>query len=283
MKLHVPALLALATASFALQTGCAASVDDDGDLSSSESALLADDQESAEAEEDVDVGLDQPLSGADPTAPGETPNAPDFIVNVRKNPGRFFTPAGCLTSTLDEANKTVTHVFDDCTGPHGLKTFNGTVVTTWRTENGSLIVRNSSEGFQINGKTISGYRELTFSRSGTIITRNRVGDWTGTTAKGDALKHDANFTVTYDTSTKCLTRNGTATRTRGTKQHTRTVVGYQVCGVEFRGCPKAGKVSIKNGDNQLDVDYEGGTSAVISRPNKPKKIYKRLVCVERAR
>lgn len=282
MKLHASVLLALVAASLGLATGCASATEDDSELSSSESALLADDEESADAEEDVEVGLDQPLSGADPTAPSAAPTLADFSVNIRKNPGRFFTPAGCLTSTVDEPNKTVTHVFNDCTGPHGLKTYNGTVTTTWHTSGGALVIRNSSDEFHINGKTISGYRELTFSRSGNVITRHRVGDWTGTTGKGAALQHNADFTVTYDTSTKCLTRNGTASRTRGSKQHTRTVVGYEVCGVEFRGCPKAGNVTIKNGENQIDIQYEGGTSATISRPKKAKKLFKKLVCVERA-
>ncbi|MFO0662410.1 MAG: hypothetical protein U0174_00575 [Polyangiaceae bacterium] len=282
MKFHVPALLALVTASFAFSTGCGATVDDDSNLSTSEEALLADDQEASDAEEDVEVGLDQPLSGADPTAPSEAPTAADFIVNIRKNPGRFFTPAGCLTSTFDEANKTVTHVFNDCTGPHGLKTYNGTVVTTWRTEDRKLIVRNSSTDFHINGKTISGYRELTFSRQGSVITRTRVGDWSGTTGKGAALEHDANFTVTYDLSTKCLTRNGTATTKKGNKTHTRTVVDYEVCGVEFRGCPKAGKVSLKNGENELDINYQGGSDVEISRPKKGR-VFRKLVCVERRR
>ena len=112
------------------QAGCAAAVDDDSELSTEESALVTDDQDASDAEEEVEVGLDQPLSGADPVTPGEAPSAADFLVNIRKNPGRFFTPAGCLTSTVDEANKKVTHVFNDCTGPHGLKKYNGTMVTS---------------------------------------------------------------------------------------------------------------------------------------------------------
>lgn len=279
MKLRATVLFAV----LGLATGCASSTtDDDSELSSSESALLADDDEAADAEEDIEVGLDQPLSGADPSTPSAPPTLADFVVNIRKNPARFFTPTGCLTSTVDEANKTATHVFNDCTGPHGLKTYNGTVTTTWKVVSGALVIRTSSDEFHINGKTISGYRELTFSRSGNVITRHRVGDWSGTTGKGAALKHEADFTVTYDASTKCLTRNGNATTTRGSKQHTRTVVGYEVCGVEFRGCPKAGNVTIKNGENELDVQYEGGTNATISRPKKAKKLLKKLVCVERA-
>ena len=109
-------------------TGCtvkAADADDNADLGTSESLLIADDSESAETDEDLEKGLDEPLSGAsetDPGTPAEGASDAELMEKVRTNPGRFFKPAGCITTTV--AANVATHVFDGCTGPGGMVGFN---------------------------------------------------------------------------------------------------------------------------------------------------------------
>ena len=69
--------------------GCAVKTSDpdafasDGDLGTTESQLVEDDAEASETDEDLELGLDEPLSGAAPTDPGSPADGADLMENVR--------------------------------------------------------------------------------------------------------------------------------------------------------------------------------------------------------
>jgi len=242
--------------------GCTATSvgeEESSSLGTNESLLVADNDEAEEVEEDSEAGLDEPLSGADPTDPGTPADATDeaaFMGKVKTNPGRWFKPAGCITTTI--AGNVATHVFKDCTGPYGLASFNGTVTSTYVRVGGTLTITHEANGFSINGGTVSGKRVVVYSKSGTVITKKRTGSWSGTTKRGKAFSHDADFTITWDPASKCVTRDGSASTSVGAREFSRTITGYKRCGIGSLGCPESGKIVLSRtkGDQSASVTIE---------------------------
>jgi hypothetical protein len=285
MKLSNIALVSVALLGIAV-VGCGArkngDADDDGSLATTEQQLVEDDSEASATDDDVEAGLDEPLSGAeveDPAAPPDAATEADMMERVRKNPGRFFRPAGCITTTI--AGNVATHVFKDCTGPYQMAKFNGTVTSTWVREEGKLTVTHEAEGFTINGAQISGKRVVVYTRSGSVITKTRTGSWTGTTAKGNPISHEASFVSTYDMAAKCVTRDGTAKTSLAKRSFERTVDEYKRCGIGRLGCPESGKVVLtrtKEGESlSLTLEFLGGRDVRVTRPNGTEAT-RSLVC-----
>lgn len=281
MKLTHIALLSSAVLGLAV-VGCTAKVDGEGELETDEAQLVSDNDEAEATEDDVQAGLEDPLSGAEPSDPEagmEAASEEELATKVKTNPGKFFKPAGCITTTL--AGNVATHVFKDCTGPYGLAKLNGTVTSTYVLETGKLSITHEAKDFSINGATISGKRVVVYTKNGTLISKTRNGSWSGTTAKGNAIEHEANFVVTYDRSSKCVTRDGSATTSIGNREFSRTIEDYKRCGVGSLGCPDSGKVVLTASKNEntlsLTIEFLGGRKYTVTRPNG-KTVTRSLIC-----
>lgn len=283
MKLANLALMSALALTFST-IGCAVKHQDDseGDLSTSEAQLVSDSEEASDTDDELESGLDEPLSGANDSDPGTPPDAADdadLMTKERTNPGSFFRPAGCLTTTV--SGNTVTRVFDDCTGPYGFVHLTGTIVSTYTREAGKLTVTHDTTGFKINGATVTGTRTVVYTRSGTVVTRHRTGDWTGTTGKGNAIAHTADYTMTWDSASKCITRDGNSTTTIGGREFTASVTGYERCGIGSLGCPNGGKIVLsrtKGGDTAVvTVEFLGGAAYRVTRPSGVQ-VTRRLLC-----
>lgn len=278
------ALLTLVVAPL-LVVGC--NSDDDSssggeDLGTTESQLVSDDTEAADTDDDLEAGIDEPLSGATDANPGDPADGAsddEVFEKIRKNPGRFFQPAGCITST--RTDNVVVHVFAGCTGPYGLTSFDGTVTSTWTREPGKLSVTHQTDGFKINGAIVTGSRSIAYTRSGATVSKTRTGSWTGTTAKGNAISHQANFVTTYDAQTRCLTRDGSAQTSVGGRSFSRTIDGYERCGIGRGGCPNGGTIALSasNGTESLSLslEYLGGVRYRVTRPSG-RQVTRALVC-----
>jgi hypothetical protein len=260
-----------------VSAACGATVDgtgsnDTGSLGSNESQLVEDDAEASSTDDDVEAGLDQPLSGAttaDPETPASGATDDELLEKARTNPGLFFQPAGCIVST--RAANVITHVFTNCTGPYGLVQFNGTVTSTYVREPNKLTITHVADGFKINGATISGSRTIVYSLAGTVLSKTRTGDWSGTTAKGNPISHKASFVTTFDVAARCITRDGTAETTIGGRSYSRSIDGYKRCGIGRLGCPESGVVTLsrtKDGTTlTLTIEFLGGRQYKVTRPN----------------
>lgn len=285
MKLANLALLST-VAFFGVATiGCRAKTSDtDGSesLGTTESQLVEDDSEADDTDGDAEAGLDEPLSGAtplDPSTPADGANDEEIAAKVKTNAGKFFQPAGCITSTF--AGNKATHVFKGCTGPYGLAGFDGTVTSTYSLADGKLTITHEVSGFKANGATISGSRVITYAKDGSKIVRTRTGNWTGTTKKGREITHQASFVATWDPSTKCVERDGSASTTIGGKSFERTLTDYKRCGIGKGGCPQSGTLVLqrtKAGESvSLTIEFLGGTSYRVTRPNGTQ-VERRLIC-----
>ena len=271
--------------------GCASASDSttQEDLGTTESSLVEDDAETSEDDENAESGIEQALSGAEAANPGgaSDPSEADDTVfaRIKTNPGLFYKPAGCITSTLEKTASavTVTHVFTGCTGPFGLKSFDGTVVSTWSRGEGKLVVTHSTTGFRINEAVINHEATISYSLAGDVWTRTRKATSSGTNAKGKAFTREANFVVTWNSSSKCLTRDGSAASTIGNRSVERKVTGLEVCGVGIRLCPTKGVIELRraktstNAEVTLTIDYEGGEATKVKLPSG-KTVKRALVC-----
>jgi hypothetical protein len=288
MKLANIALVTVVALGIAL-VGCKKQEDDgdertggDAPLGTAEAQLYEDDAEASETDEDLDVGIDEPLSGAtqaDPGSPADGATDDEVLEKVRTNAGVFFKPAGCIASTR-EGNK-LKHVFNRCTGPWGMAEFNGTITSTYVREAGKLTVTHEATGFTANGASISGSRVVVYTREGSLVTKTRTGSWSGTTAKGKPISHEASFVTTWDGASRCITRDGSATTTIGGRSFERTVDGFKRCGIGRGGCPESGTITLsrtKDGESlSLSIEFLGGTQYRVTRPSGVQ-VTRNLLC-----
>lgn len=292
MKLLNIAALLSATVLTVAVVGCKNKDDDDSNndstesLGTTESQLIEDDTESADTDADLDT-LDDATSGAteaDPGDPADGATDDEVGEKMRKNPGNFFKPAGCLESTRN-GNK-ISHVFKGCSGPFELGKFDGTVTTTFVKADGKLTITHEVSGLNANGATITGKRVIEYTRANGVITKKRTGDWSGKTAKGKDITHTANFVTTYDVAAKCLTRDGVAQTTINQRSFERTIDGFKRCGIGRVGCPEVGgKVTLSRTKSDetltLTLEFLGGRDYKVTRPNG-KEITRSLLCNPRA-
>ena len=280
--MHSRKVLLVALALGATSVACGGSDSDDsgGDTSlGAEQALLVEDSNDVdESEESVETGIEEPASGAEPTDPGGSvdPSADlqTMAMAIKTNPGKYFTPAGCIVTTVlaTATGATATHVFTNCTGPLGKHTYNGTITSTWTRDaaNKTLTAVHTSSDFAIDGAKMTALTiTVTHAKQadGTWL-KTRKGDWSGATGKGKPITHHADYTATYDPASKCVTRDGSSSTTIGGREHTRAVTGYKRCqvGTGLGLCPKSGHVEItkKSGAITVKIDFDGTSQAKVT-------------------
>ena len=286
MKLSNVSLVSMMAVFGLVAVGCAAKTDSssDGTLGTDEAQLVSDNSEAQDTDDTMESGVEEPLSGADPTDPGTPADGTDdatLLAKIKANPGKWFKPAGCITTTL--AGNVATHLFNGCSGPYGLANFTGTVTSTYVRGNGSLTVTHEANGFKANGAEISGKRVVVYTRNGAIITKHRTGEWTGTTKNGKAFSHTADFTATWDSAAKCITRDGSAQTTIAAREHSHSITGNKRCGIGDLGCPESGTIVLERTkasgvSASVTIEFLGGREYTITGP-KGGKVTRALACI----
>lgn len=305
MSLRIALFTTLALSSLVAVAGCASTTTSTGDsLGSSQDLLVSDsesDDEDAQSEDAADDALGGAADDADLEAgPNPSSDTPDAIVEkVRTNPGKFFQPAGCITTTVDKSNeqKVATHVFNGCTGPQGKHKFTGTVVATWsKPADGKIQVVREAKGFQIERiadgviRTVDRTVTVVFEKNGDVYSKNRVVKMSGTSSTGKSFSRDANWNVSFDPSTKCVTRSGSATTVFEGRELTRTLDSVKRCGVGPLGCPDSGSITIQRKKGQGDaatditlvITFNGGRDITVSGDAGLKKTRRMNWCRAKA-
>jgi hypothetical protein len=237
---------------------------DTSGLDSDTAALMEDNAEVDATDEAAEVGIEESLSGS--TTDPVTLEADAAAEKSRTNPGIFFKPAGCIVST--RAANVVTHVFTDCTGPYGLRSFNGTVTSTWTKIPNGVQVVHATKGFKINDATIDHMVTIQYTKVDGVLKRTRNGNLSGTTAKGRPIKHTASYITTYDADARCLTRNGSAQSSIGLREWSRSITGYERCGIGYLGCPNSGTVKLDGPKHDVTLQFPGGAKVNITVDGK---------------
>ena len=306
MSLRNTLLTALALAPLAIAApGCAAASTESGESLGTSQDLLVSDSESDDDDGQSEDAADDALSGAVAEAdleegPNPATDTPDAIAErIRTNPGRFFQPAGCITTTVDNSSGTrvATHVLDGCTGPQGRHEFTGTIVATWsKPGDGKLQVVRESKGLQIKRlsdgvvRTVDRTVTVTFEKTGQVYSKNRVVRMSGTSSTGKSFAREANWDVSFDASTKCVTRSGTAKTTFESRELTRTLDSVKRCGVGPLGCPDSGTITIQRKKGQgdaatdisLTIEFNGGRDITVSGSAGLRKKLRMNLCRTKA-
>lgn len=294
MKSTLP-IIVFSSVCLVAAAGCSSKTSSGGEstatLDSASEALSTDDSQSQEAEDGSEEAIENGLGGATPTDEGGAIDGADVAAvdaKLKTNPGLYFQPAGCITSTKLGPGQWK-HVFVNCTGPRGRFTFNGTVTSTWTPGASSLEVKHETTDFSVKGPnvtaTYAGSRVVTYTRASTLLSKHRKGSWTGTVAKNSAPNatvpwtHDADFTATWDTGSKCFTRDGSANNSVNGKTFGRTVTGYRACG-GILACPSAGEIVLerKDGSVKITITFLGGQDIQVTGP-KGNTVKLKIACV----
>jgi hypothetical protein len=180
-------------------------------------------------------------------------------------------PAGCVTEAKDPTNPAVVDVtFTDCTGPFGLVHLDGELIVTLSAgAGGALNAQIAGDDLTANGHAIDFDATARITVSGATRTVDWQGNWTATDDKGDTLAHTSNLTIVVDTSTSCVTENGTAVTTVAKRVVDTTITGFEVCrdADGTAGCP-TGKVEHvgKTSGKTVTVDFNGSDEAAVTGP-----------------
>ena len=305
MKLSNIALVAAFLLSIPAVTGCAhdasssnssdpGASDNGANLGTDEAALVADDSEASDADDNMENGVDAPLSGAevsDPGAPADGASDDEMLEKVCANAGKHFL-GRCLESTRD--GHTIHHVFKACRAAWSLKTFEGTVHSTYVRDGNKLTITHQFDGFLANGAKLSGERVIEYTREKSassddvVISKHRTGNFEGETKNGKEISHKADFSASYDKASKCVTREGSAETTIGNVSFSRTLTDYKRCGIGAHGCPEAGgklvlkrENAAKNKDVSVSIEFMGDDKMQVTRRDG-KVVERTLQCNEDA-
>ncbi|MBL8909759.1 MAG: hypothetical protein JNM17_03545 [Archangium sp.] len=167
-------------------------------------------------------------------------------------------PAGCLTVTVNGA--TVTYVFNDCTGPYGMVHVTGTVTAVYsRGTNGAVQAVISGTGVKVNNAVVDLNSTVNATLVNGVRTANVVSNATGTGPRGGKIDREGAYTITYDSTTECVTVDGTWTTKAALRTSTTVVAGYKRC----KGtCPAAGGSIVNTtGRTVVTLAYDGSAVA----------------------
>ncbi len=263
MKRTSPSPQRLLAPLFVLALGCAGRhTDQSNQLSSDESALLADGSDSAQAGDTASAIVSVPLL---PMTKAELIANADAAAAAAATSGTFFQPAGCLAAK--QSANVITYTFTNCTGPFGLVAVNGeiTATITKGAAPNSVDVAVKSSGLTLNKTPIEQSATAHVSFSGTTRTVQWDGQYTGTTSGGRPIDHKASYTSSYDSASGCVTLSGTGTTTVGGRGLKNQVTDYKRCGDRFT-CPMSGEI-ISTGvlsGLSIKVDFLGGNHADVT-------------------
>ena len=189
------------------------------------------------------------------------------------NPGFYFIPAGCETTTVDTTAQKATYVFNGCTGPLGLVELTGTVNVSWTLAGNQLTLDYSSTGFRINRATIDSWTATAVvTASGQQRSMTWDANLAGTTGRGRAFTRTNHKVLQWTVGVPCLAVSGQSTGDILKAHLQTTITSWQRCA---DSCPQAGsEINVKNLDDGDDVDikYLGGPSADLTLNGKTEEI-----------
>ena len=245
MHKHHVALVAAVAVSLGL-FGCGRGEEADGAEDGDESAVVTSSESALTTELSDEVA--QPMSAT----------ATDLATAASTRVASRVQPPSCLTTTVNGAE--VTYVFNNCTGPYGMVNVTGTVKAVYsRAAGGGVQVVLTGTGVKVNDATVDLNSTVKASQANGVKKADVVADSSGTGPRGNAFTRNGTYTVTYDTTSECVTLDGTWTTRAGVRTSTTTVAGYQRC---KGACPKSGgTVTNTTGRTSVVLTYDGSATA----------------------
>ena len=140
------------------------------------------------------------------SAAGVAPaTAEDAATFIAQHAATRYSPPGCVTVTQTGAD--VTLVFDQCTGPLGLRQLDGELdLSVALGAGGAIDVTAHASGLQIGAATMDLDSTAIYTVSGATRSLAVTTHGTGVGALGNDVVHDGDYTATWDAS--CVAIDG---------------------------------------------------------------------------
>lgn len=165
-------------------------------------SAAVDSQESVSDESDIMIAS---VDGSTPSGIAAL-EADQIAATIAANvAGRW--PSGCATAVQTGADVTIT--YNDCTGPRGLVHVTGELdLTVSISSANGISVHATASDLEVNLATIDFTADGTLTTSGTMQSLAVIASGSGTGPRGNAIDHNGNYTVTWDSSDACRTIDG---------------------------------------------------------------------------
>jgi hypothetical protein len=201
--------------------------------------------------------------------PHSLPTAAQVAEYIAAHASTRYLPAACLSANVNGA--TVVLVFNNCTGPQGLRKVTGQVVEVVSVDVAGIHVHASATRLQIGQTTM----DIDSSIIYTIDSGNRSMSVTtsgaGTGPLGNSIVRQGNYTVTWDAS--CVATDGSWATTSGERSRS-TTAQMKRCDHQ---CP-TGTVTHTHGGRTTTITFDGSPVAKWTT-NDGKSGTINLICV----
>lgn len=240
----------LAVLATSLLTGACLHRGDDVTADSAASAI--DSSESTEAEGNVVMAA---VDGADVV--GLAAATPEQVATrIAANVVARWSPTSC--ATVARAGAQVTITYRDCTGPRGLAHVSGVLVLTVTSATTSAItVHGTSADLKVNRASLTVDATATYTVTGTSHTLAVTTTSTGTGPRGNAVDHEGDYTIAWDTATMCHTIDGHWQTELGARERSNDVALQRCAG----GCPTGTVTHHYLAGASLTVTFDGTATA----------------------
>jgi len=222
--------------------------DTDGDVAAAE--LASDSTGVSQAEGSMLASIVEGAEGASGVAPATPEGVAAFI--AMRAPTRFI-PAGCATATRSGAS--VTLVFNDCTGPRGLRRVDGTITVNAMAASSGIAITATGADVQIGQATIDFDTMATYSVANGAASLVVSTTSSGVGPLGRDIAHDGDYTVTW-TST-CVAIEGEWSTEAGDLRRS-TTADLMRCLDE---CPNGNITRNTFNNRTIEVTFDGTSTA----------------------
>ena len=237
-------LFAIATVIFTV-----AACKQQGDLDSLDAELAVDSANVNQAESTM---LASAVDGSEAaTGVALTAATPQGVADwITQHAAAKYSPAGCATVT--ESGLTVKLVFDQCTGPRGLRQVSGEIdLTVSAGASGAVDIAATATNFEIGQATMSIDSQGVYTVSGTTKSLEVTTSGSGTGPLGNTIQHDGQYTATWDAS--CVSIEGSWSTEVGAAQRS-TTASLMRCADQ---CPTGTLTRDTFRGHTIDVTFDG--------------------------
>lgn len=176
-----------------------------------------------------------------------------------------YFPRGCLAVTSDDAAKTVTYAFADCTGPNGVFKIRGTIVATHATAPGKLTLNLVGNDLRVNKSVVDWTATAEISSAGAAREMHWKASLSGTTARGKPFARTNDKIVTSRFGERCFGVSGVSDGKVRDRELRTEITNFRRC---QGSCPEAGgKITISDAANvKVDITFDGTSRATYTTP-----------------
>lgn len=233
-------------------------------------SLAEDGTDSAAAETDAEI-VTSSLVSATATGGSLTLASTELTADGASTAGvgdgakAIYFPRNCLTVTSDEAAKTVSYRFEDCSGPNAIFKIKGVITATYATSPGKLVLNLVGTDLRINRAVVDWSATAEITASGADRSMHWKGALSGTTARGKTFSRTNDKVVTWRFGERCFGVSGVSEGKVRDRYLRTEITDFRRC---QGACPEAGgRITISNEAKlKVEILFDGSNRATYTGP-----------------